>query len=230
MKKLAILGEFNPSSETHAATNMAIEHSKKLFDIELEVRWISTDKISKSLLALYNGYLVAPGSPYRDMEKAILAIQYARENNIPILGTCGGFQHMIIEYARNVLGFKNAQHAEYHPDAPELFISKLSCSLRGREMTLNIIPNSKTAALYGSLQVNETYYCSFGVNPAVIDRLKEGPLHFVGSDGEGDLRILEHPEHPFFMGTLFVPQTNSSEKKPHPIVTGLLETVSTRNY
>jgi CTP synthase (UTP-ammonia lyase) len=109
MKKLAILGEFNPSSETHVATNSAIEHSKKVLEIDLDVNWVSTDEISENQLKSFNGYLVAPGSPYKDMEKALFAIEYARENRIPILGTCGGFQHMIIEYARNVLGYKDTR-------------------------------------------------------------------------------------------------------------------------
>ena len=225
MKKLAILGEFNPSSETHVATNSAIEHSKKMLGINLDVSWISTDEISENLLELFNGYLVAPGSPYKDMEKALFAIQYTRENNIPILGTCGGFQHMVIEYARNVLGYKDAQHAEYDPYASELFISELACSLRGREMELNLILNSGVSVLYGKLQVKEKYYCSFGVNPKYIDFIRKGPISFVGSDSEGELRVLEYPEHRFFIGTLFVPQTNSTEKNPHPIVTGFLKAI-----
>jgi CTP synthase (UTP-ammonia lyase) len=225
MKKLAILGEFNPSSETHVATNSAIEHSKKVLEIDLDVNWVSTDEISENQLKSFNGYLVAPGSPYKDMEKALFAIEYARENRIPILGTCGGFQHMIIEYARNVLGYKDAQHAEYDPDAAELFISKLSCSLRGREMKLNITPNSKVASLYGKHQVQEKYYCNFGVNPKYIDFIRKGPIRFVGSDSEGELRVLEYPQHRFFIGTLFVPQTNSTKKKPHPIVTGFLNAI-----
>jgi CTP synthase (UTP-ammonia lyase) len=225
MKKLSILGEFNPSSETHTATNDAIEHSKKGLGIDLKVDWVSTDEISENLLKSYSGYLVAPGSPYKSMAKALFAIEYARENKIPILGTCGGFQHMIIEYARNVLGHKNAQHAEYDPSAAELFISELSCSLRGREMDLSIMPNSKVASLYGKLKVKEEYYCNFGVNPKYIDFLKKGPVRFVGSDGEGELRILEYPEHPFFVGTLFVPQTQSTEDKPHPLLTGFLKAI-----
>ena len=67
---------------------------------------------------------------------------------------------MVIEYARNVLGYKDAQHAEYDPYASELFISELACSLRGREMELNLIPNSEVASLYGKLQVKEKYYCN----------------------------------------------------------------------
>ena len=132
---------------------------------------------------------------------------------------------MVIEYARNVLGYKDAQHAEYDPDASELFISELACSLRGREMELNLIPNSEVASLYGKLQVKEKYYCNFGVNPKYIDSIRKGPISFVGSDNEGELRVLEYPEHRFFIGTLFVPQANSTEKNPHPIVTGLLKAI-----
>ena len=226
MKKLAILGEYQPSSETHMATDSAIEHSMKAVGFALDVSWISTDKISENVLKSFHGYFVASGSPYKDMEKALFAIEYARKNDIPILGTCGGFQHMILEYARNILGFKDAQHAEYNPHGTELFISKLSCSLRGREMVLNIQPNSKTASLYGKLQVKEKYYCNFGVNPKYIDLIQSGPIRIVGSDREGEIRVLEYPGHRFFIGTLFVPQTNSTENKPHPIVTGLLKAIS----
>lgn len=225
MKKLAILGDFNPSSETHLATNAAVEHSKKALGIELESSWISTADISEDRLRCFHGFWVAPGSPYRNMERALFAIQFARENNIPILGTCGGFQHMIVEYARNVLGHKNAQHAEYEPDAPELFITELACSLRGREMKLNVTPDSKVASLYGRLQVKEKYYCSYGVSPDYIDLFQNGPIHIVGSDDEGELRILEYPDHPFFVGTLFVPQSSSTQERPHPVVSGFLQAI-----
>ena len=87
MKKLAILGEFNPPSETHVATNSAIEHSKKVLEIDLGVSWISTDEISENLLKLFNG----SRQSIQGYGKGSFAIEYARENNIPILGTCGGF-------------------------------------------------------------------------------------------------------------------------------------------
>ena len=92
-------------------------------------------------------------------------------------------------------------------------------------MKLKITPNSKVASLYGKHQVKEKYYCNFGVNPKYIDFIRKGPIRFVGSDSEGELRVLEYPEHRLFIGTLFVPQTNSTIKKPHPIVTGLLKAI-----
>ncbi|MGZ4953731.1 MAG: glutamine amidotransferase-related protein [Methylobacter sp.] len=152
-------------------------------------------------------------------------MRYARENNIPCFGTCGGFQHMMIEYARNALGFKDAQHAEYDPYASNLFISQLACSLAGRKMQLNFVPGSRVAAIYSELSAEECYYCDFGVNPDYIDELKHGPLNISGSDAEGEVRVIEHPDHPFFIGTLFVPQSRSTHERPHPLVTAFLNAV-----
>jgi CTP synthase (UTP-ammonia lyase) len=132
---------------------------------------------------------------------------------------------MVIEYARNVLGFKDAHHAEYDPSASSLFISQLACSLVGREMQLNFVPGSQVAAIYGNLSAKEHYYCNFGVNPDCIEELKQGPLKISGSDAEGEIRVIEHPDHPFFIGTLFVPQTRSTPERPHPLVMAFLEAV-----
>lgn len=153
------------------------------------------------------------------------AIRYARENNIPCFGTCGGFQHIVIEYARNVLGFKDAQHAEYDPYSSKLFISQLACSLAGRELQLSFVPGSQVAAIYGCLSATEHYYCNFGVNPDCIRELKQGPLSISGADIEDEVRVIEYPGHPFYIGTLFVPQTRSKPETPHPLVTAFLGAV-----
>src|SRR5262249_1870747 len=150
----------------------------------------------------YSGIWVTPGSPYKNLDKALWAIREARANRIPCLGTCGGFQHIIIEYARNVLGFKDAQHAEYDPYASSFFISKLACSLAGQKMQLTFLPGSQIAAIYDATLAAEEYYCNFGVNPDHLADLKSGPLKITGSDSEGEIRVVELPEHPFFIGTL----------------------------
>src|SRR5262245_33108303 len=159
------------------------------------------------------------------MHKTLWAIRTARENLIPCFGTCGGFQHIIIEYARNVLGFKDAQHAEYDPYASSLFISQLACSLAGQTMQLSFLPGSQIAAIYRATLATEEYYCNFGVNPDHLSDLKSGPLKVSGSDSEGEVRVVELPEHPFFLGTLFVPQARSTPENPHPLVTAFLEEV-----
>ncbi|MFX1451777.1 MAG: CTP synthase [Promethearchaeota archaeon] len=227
--KLAIIGDFNPKSETHIASNEAILHSKDLLQCDLDSYWINTKDITKETFYQFDGFLIAPGSPYSNMDNVINTIQFARENNIPCLGTCGGFQHMVIEYARNILNFKNAQHEEYNKNSSELFITKLSCTLKGREMELNLTPNSKVASLYGKNKVIEKYYCNFGVNPDYLQIIKNGPIHIVGSDREGEIRILEYPDHVFFIGTLYVPQVQSTKRTPHPLVTGFIEAIINRS-
>src|SRR5262245_1221089 len=145
---------------------------------------------------------------------------------MPCFGTCGGFQHMVLEYAHNVLNFEDARHAEYDPYASDLYISKLECSLVGREMSLSFLPESVVARAYGTLTAIEEYYCNFGVNPEKIGILKNSPLRITGSDAEGEVRVIELPSHPFFVGTLFVPQTRSTADKPHPLVNAFLRAVA----
>jgi CTP synthase (UTP-ammonia lyase) len=125
---------------------------------------------------------------------------------------------MIIEYARNVLGCNDAQHAEYDPCASNLFVSRLDCSLAGREMELRFAPDSLVAGHYGSTRAIESYYCNFGVHPGQITALSSGELRIVGADNEGEVRVVELPGHPFFVGTLFVPQSRSLPNAPHPLV------------
>lgn len=226
MPRLAIIGEYNPNAETHRATDAAISHSSKAIQYPLAYDWIATDQIDDDMWRTHTGLLVAPGSPYRDFEKVLRAIRYARENGVPTLGTCGGFQHIIIEAARNIFGIKEAQHAEINPDASTPIIIKLACSLAGREMTLRLVPGSMVARIYGRTETKERYYCSFGVNPEFVEHLSSGPLRIVGSDAEGEIRVMELPNHPFFIGTLFVPQTLSTEEHPHPLFTAFLREVA----
>jgi CTP synthase (UTP-ammonia lyase) len=222
---IAVIGEFDPSYAPHAATNAAIEHSRPRLNGTIGASWVSTQAIDDTLFERFSGIWVAPGSPYKSLDKIIWAIRKARERGVPCLGTCGGFQHIVLEYARNVLGVKDAGHAEYDPYASKLFISQLSCSLAGREMRLRFTEGSRVASIYGALGATEQYYCNFGINPDLIHILKSGPMRFTGSDVDGEVRVLELPGHPFFIGTLFVPQARSTLRTPHPLVTAFLQAV-----
>jgi CTP synthase (UTP-ammonia lyase) len=226
VKHIAILGDFDSANPRHLATEAAIRHSAARLDSSVEGKWIATEEISPSLLADFEGMWVAPGSPYKDMKRVLRGIRYAREKNVPCLGTCGGFQHMVLEYAHNVLNFEDARHAEYDPYASVLYISKLACSLVGREMRLSFLPESIVARAYGALTAVEEYYCDFGVNPEKVGILRNSPLKITGSDAEGEVRVIELPSHPFFVGTLFVPQTRSAANQPHPLVNAFLRAVA----
>lgn len=228
MTHIALLGEFTPTFKPHIATNESIQHATAALRVAVAADWVSTDNIDETLFERVSAIWVAPGSPYRNLERTLWAIRYAREHGIPCFGTCGGFQHMVLEYARNVLGFKDARHAEYDPYASVLFVSRLECSLAGREMQLTFVPGSGVAEIYGSLSATEQYYCNFGINPAKVCLLKSGELQITGSDPEGEIRVIELPQHPFFLGTLFVPQARSTLGNPHPLVNRFLSVAVTQ--
>jgi CTP synthase (UTP-ammonia lyase) len=223
MTAIAILGEYTPAFAPHTATTAAIGHAQARLGVTVEAAWLSTAAIDESLFARFDAIWVAPGSPYKDLELTLWAIRNARERGVPCFGTCGGFQHMVLEYARSVLGLRDAQHAEYDPYASRLFVSRLACSLAGREMRLRFVPGSRVAAIYGASAATEEYYCNFGVNPEYVPQLASGPLVITGADAEGEARVIELPGHPFFLGTLFVPQTRSTPERPHPLVVAFVE-------
>ncbi len=224
--RIVVVGDFDGNFQPHAATNGALDHSATLLDREIDVQWLSTDAIEDAItsgrLWCARGIWIAPGSPYRSMTGALAAIRNARERGCPLLGTCAGFQHVILEYARNVLGLADAHHAEYDADASRLFISKLECSLVGRSLPIALRPDSLAARTYETTEVVEQYYCQFGVNPEYAPLFQSGSLRSVGSDAEGEIRVVELVDHPFFVATLFLPQLRSSADRPHPLVTGFL--------
>src|SRR4051794_29886377 len=131
MALIGVIGDFNPGFEPHEGITQAVAHSAAALGAEVEVRWIATDRVQQVDLDEYDALWCAPGGPYRSLDGALHGIRFAREGDLPFIGTCGGFQHAVIEYARNVLGFADAQHAEYDPYASRLFVSELTCSLVG---------------------------------------------------------------------------------------------------
>lgn len=231
---IVILADFDSKAKSHIATNDAIAHSIADLRLSLSHRWINTTDLSNSevfkQLDRYSGIWIGPGSPYRNMEGVLAAIRVARERSIPLLGTCGGFQHIVLEYARNVLHIADAEHEESAPDAGRLMISRLACSLAGRAMKIKLVPGSKLAAIYGREQVEEEYLCNFGVNPEYVNALRSGALKIVASDSEGAVRGVELPEHPFFIGTLFLPQHRSSASVPHPLVSAFIKASSESRF
>ena len=223
---IAIVADFNSASRSHIATNDALAHSAKALGLNLEPTWVPTsdlaDENTSKRLAGFAGLWIGPGSPYANMDGALSAIRLARERKIPLLGTCGGFQHIIIEYTRNVLGYKDAEHEESAPDAKRQVISRLACSLAGRTMTITLAPDSALAEIYGQQTVKEEYLCNFGVNPDYVDALRGSALRIAASDAEGVVRAVELPGRAFFIGTLFLPQHRSTGTAPHPLVTRFL--------
>ena len=228
MISIGVIGEHDPAKEIHVATEDALGHSALALGLGVEPTWVSTEDVADPAddLAGFDGLLVAPGSPYHSLEGALRAIEYARVEDVPLLGTCGGFQHVVLEIARNVLGIEDAQHAEYDPYASTLFVTPLSCSLAGQTMAVEVSPGSRAADAYGTAAATERYYCDFGLDPARVDELVAAGVRVSGTDGDGEVRIVELPERRFFLATLFVPQASSTLVRPHPLVSAFLSAVA----
>lgn len=223
---VGIVGDHDQNNLTHGATEEAFEHASVSLGLSVRAEWLPTDILkgrAPKALREFDAIFCSPGSPYRSFEGALEAIRFARENGVPFMGTCGGFQHAVIEYARNVLGMAQAGHAEYDPDAPDPFVSALSCSPFGQKMEVEVKPGSKAHGIYATMKVEEEYRCNYGLAPANRRLVEEAGLRVSGTDGDGEARIVELPEHPFYLATLFVPQTRSSLKKPHPLISAFLK-------
>ena len=222
---IGVIGDFDPEFAPHPATDAALEHAAVALGVEVDVRWHPTEALAAADLAAalaQDALWCAPGSPYRSLDGALRGVRFARERDVPMLGTCGGFQHIVLEYARDVLGFADAQHAEYDPYASELFVTELACSLAGKEMAVSLAPGSRSAGFYRRTETTERYYCNFGLNPEHQRRLDEGGLRVVGVDQDGEARVLELPDRRFFVATLFVPQLTSGPGAPHPLIVAYL--------
>lgn len=230
---LGIIGEYRTAFPPHQTLHQALAHAAAQLQMTIQISWLPTlslEERSEEKLQAFDALWCAPGSPYQSLSGALNAIRFARERNWPFLGTCAGFQHTVLEYARHVLKFEDAQHAEYDPDASLLFVSELSCTLVGKTMSVRLLPGSHVLDLYGQEEIAEEYYCTFGLNPVYQTVLHEGGLRIVGTDQNGEARIVELPQHRFFVATLFLPQFTSSPEHPHPLISAYLEAALLRKF
>ncbi len=231
--RIAILGDFNPVYSTHHSLNDSVRQVVKKFNEDLQLDWIGTDTFNfkTAFSKLYSGLWVAPGSPYKDAANVINTIKHARENEIPTFGNCGGFQHMVIEFARNVCGITYADHEEMNPDSGELVISKLACSLKEQEEELTI---TDTSSLLSQILKREKligrYYCNYGINEKYVDQLRSNGLSPTARSNDNSIRAFEIKSHPFFVGTLFQPALTSTFLQPDPIITAFVEFCLKRKF
>jgi CTP synthase (UTP-ammonia lyase) len=220
--RIALVGDFNPEVIAHQAIPLAIDDAAAVQELTADYDWLATADInSADDLVGYDAIWLVPASPYKNAEGAFIAIRYARENSVPFLGTCGGFQHAIIEYARNVLGWHDAAHAETDSEG-RMVIAPLSCSLVEKSDTIELRANTLIAKAYGRLSIEEGYHCNYGISPEFAAELESGALRVTGWDDEGEIRAVELITHPFFVGTLFQHERNALAGRPAPLVHAFL--------
>jgi CTP synthase (UTP-ammonia lyase) len=221
MARIALVGDRSENVRAHARIPALIDALLRRDGIALDPYWIATPDVAACDLDQFDAIWLVPGSPYDSADGAIAAVRTARERGVPFLGTCGGFQHALLEFARHVCGLSGVENAEVTPEAAEHLIVALDCSLKGHEEAVMIVPGTLAAKISGPGRRTERYHCDYGLDPAYLERLGQGGLSFSGFDDSGQVRIVELPGHPFFVGTLFQPELHGDGTQPHPIIVAM---------
>lgn len=229
MPTLALVGDRSPNVRAHLRIPLLLDALRQRDQVDLDAYWIPTeDAVEAGAVDGFHGIWLVPGSPYRSQAGAVAAARTARERGIPFLGTCGGFQHAMLEFARDVCGLTGAEHGEYNEaaDPDDLLIVPLACSLAGHEGAVRISPGSLAEKILGVERTVERYHCSYGANPRYLEVLTEHGMRFTGVDEAGDVRIAELPSHPFFFATLFQPELAGDGTRPHAVIRAFAEAVT----
>jgi CTP synthase (UTP-ammonia lyase) len=218
---IALVGDHDPEVVAHRAIPKALGLAALSLGRAVDAVWVATEDVAadeEQALGHVDAVWCVPASPYRSTEGALAAIRRARERGMPFLGTCGGFQHAVIEFARSVAGIGAAGHAETDPEGEALVITPLACALRGVGGVVKFAEGSRLYGIYGPRPVEEEYMCGFGLNLEFREALERHGMRFTGFDPDGAVRAMELPEHPFYVATLFQPERAALLGRTPPLV------------
>jgi CTP synthase (UTP-ammonia lyase) len=229
--RVALIGDYDPAHVAHRAIPLALGLAAGAAGQPLAWAWVDTSTLVGDLtvhLETFDGIWCVPGSPYARTDGVLDAIRVARERGVPFLGTCGGFQHALLEYAGAVWGVTAPAHAELDPSAADPVIAPLACTLVEQSGTIRCEPGSRLLGIYGSSEAVEGYHCSYGLNSSCAGQLAGGPLRVAARDLAGDVRAVELDGHPFFVATLFQPERSGLEGRRHPLIAAFVDAVRIR--
>lgn len=220
---IGLIGDENSEVTAHRAIPRALQIAAHQFNLSITQQWLHTTTV-KGILGdrSFDGLWCVPASPYQDTDGALFAINTARTRRIPLLGSCGGFQHMAIEFARNELGYANADNAEISPRAKMPLIAPLSCSMVEVTGDIDLAPNSLIAKHYQSHSTTEKYHCNFGLNSQYSNIFNNTNLHISGVDSNNEPRAIELADHPFYIGVAYQPERSALEELPHPLISAFV--------
>ncbi len=246
--KIAVVGKYFDTgdfvlSDAYISVIEAIKFSGYWLGAKPELSWINskeyeTDPKKIKELSGYDGIIVPGGFGESGIEGVIMSIRYARENKIPYLGLCYGMQLAVIEYSRNVLGWKDAHTAEINPKASHVVIDimpeqkknleegKYGATMRLGSYEARLLKGTHAQKAYGTEIIHERHRHRYEVNPEYIEEIKAKGLVFSGTSPDGRLmEIAELPKevHPFFLGTQFHPELKARPLHPHPLFSAFIE-------
>ncbi len=237
--RVAVCGKYAKLADSYISINEALKIAAASCQSRIHIDWIETEEIANkqavSNLRQYNGILVPGGFGKRGTEGKIAAIQFARENNIPFLGLCFGFQLAVVEYARNVCQLIDANSTEINSHTPYPVINLLpeqgAITYKGATMRLGaypiiIQPSTLAAQLYRVETIYERHRHRYEVNPEFMPLLVEKGLKFSGkTEDELRMEILELPSHYFYLATQFHPEFKSRPGRPDPAFYGFIRAI-----
>ena len=191
-------------------THREIDAALGLFPPSAGAHWVATDSEEARDLSSADGVWLLPGTPYRDADAAFAAIRHCLDAGVPFLGTCGGFQHALVELARSRAGIADAAHEESDPDASDPVVSRLACTLYGEVRTVTPVPGTRFAEICGTEPFGGFHWCGYGLDPAYVEPLKRAGVVVGATADDAGVEAVELPEHPFFLATAFQPQVGAS--------------------
>ncbi len=230
--RIAVVGKYTDLRDSYISIAEALKHAGYEHDAGVDIKWVESidledDPEEVSQLGDVDGILVPGGFGTRGSEGKILAIRYARENRIPYLGICFGFQLAAVEFARNVLGLNGAGSIELDPKAQHKVIDilpeqkkvkQMGGTMRLGEISLDICEGTIAKGIYEKDSIGERHRHRYEVNPSYIDEFeKQGAVFSAKSDKGRRMEILEIPEHPYFIATQFHPEFKSRPGRPSPV-------------
>jgi CTP synthase (UTP-ammonia lyase) len=229
LREIVLIGERDLSKRAHAGIEASIALFQRDFDPTLTFRWVPTAEVAASTpaqsLGSATGIWCVPGSPYESTDGALQAIRFARENQRVFFGTCGGFQHALMEFCQNVVG-RNAAHQEMDGEATDPLIVKLTCSLEGAKGKILAADGSWFAEVLGGIESVEEFNCNYGLASSLESVFAGSDLEFVARDEVGQVRAFRLATHRFFVGTLFQPERRALGGVLHPLVYAFLKQAS----
>ena len=224
--KIGVVGKYTELTESYKSLDEALTHGAIDNQLKLEMVYIDSENIDLNMLSSVSGILVPGGFGTRGIEGKIEAIKYARENKIPFFGICLGMQLAMIEYARNVLGIKDATSMEFSSTGEHIihFMEGQSESIaKGGSMRLGafdceIEKDSLAAQIYGEERISERHRHRLEVNNKFVDQFMTNGMKISGKNKELNLvEVIELPDHPYFIACQYHPEFKSGPFNPHPL-------------
>jgi CTP synthase len=235
--QVALVGKYVSLHDAYISVVESLKHAGVANYADVDIKWVDSERISSynvaEVLGDVDAIIVPGGFGDRGIEGMITAIQYARENKVPYLGLCLGMQLTLVEYARNVLGWKDAHSNEFsqttthpviHIMPDQDGVTDLGGTLRLGSYPCVLADGSKAQELYGEKEIHERHRHRYEVNNAYRNDFIEGGMQLSGLSPDGRIvEIIEIPSHPWFVATQAHPEFKSRPNNAHPLFKGFIE-------